>query len=197
MRRSCQFWSLFCGLIIAAVPSGPLSAQDDTTFISEDPRWLSIKPGSDLSIAVDDQVTDGCWTSATASRNAVALEFRRSGYKLVDVEGSIAPLLVLRANGYKTNNNNCVAHLTLVLLWGLPSNSFIDGHIVGTFRRDPIWEASMLLSGSNMSSRLKNIFVEQAQRLLLEIDENRQSTLQAIRASATGSEADFWNAYPD
>lgn len=199
MRRSCQFWSLFCGLIIAAVPSGPLSAQDGVTVIYEDSRWLFIKPGSDLSIIVDDQVTGGCWTSATASRNAVALEFRRSGYGLFDEGSSFAPglSLYLQANGFKTDSGLCVVNAELVFRSISYFERTVDGHTIGAFIQPQLWRSSVVMSGQNMNNRLKNMFVEQAQRLLLEIDENRQSTLQAIRASATGSEADFWNAYPD
>lgn len=102
---------LVCALSFLASPVLAQKDEKSTVIFDENLRWLEVLPENPLSLEAVDDVSDGCWTNATATRNAVELEFTRSGYR-VNEDGLNS--VTLYAMGYEIDDRSCVIYISFI-----------------------------------------------------------------------------------
>lgn len=196
---------IFCLFILSF--NGAARAADSTVFIlGYNPAWLYVTKDMELTVVSSDQVSDGCWTTAQQSRNAVALELQRSGYTALvpkdnEAKGST---FYLSSIGYKQTDGTCIVSW-YIELWTqqVTTMRFDKVNRVARLGRSLLWENAGVLSGppSDMSQRVKQTFVDAAQHFLVSLVEKRQEALSAIRKSAEMSKKDepkaheYWSNY--
>lgn len=174
------------------------------------PDWLHIRKSSDpIQVISNDEVKGGCWVNVDNTRNAVALELQRSGYKVNVIENEKEDVpsghrLYISALGYSTISDLCVVTYTAELwIMKIVRPVFEQKFQVITVRREIIWSRTGLLSGprSTTSAGIKESFVSLAQKLLLDIKSNQEKVLNEIRNSAHSykdkqpASYEFWSNY--
>lgn len=205
MRRFLAPVFTLTALVLAPVPAS--AQQTETVVLNQNLGWLKINNETEFTIRGTDGVKDGCWTNIEAAKNAVAIEFQRSGYKAEVSEINIfAPKIFLYAVGYETTNFICIVSYNLVFnILGVSSPTFGEEHKVTSLHFSQIWRRSGIMSGpkGDMSQRIKDTFVELAQQLLLDIPKERREVLKAVRESAAEDKDAqpkayrYWMAFPD
>ena len=156
---------------------------------------LKVAPGKFVSVAIDDQVTDGCWTNAEATRIAVQLELKRSGYQ---AEGKIpAGYIYLSAAGHKTSEDTCAVNIIFIVNTVVTDSHVVAGHQVTAIDNHIMWVRSILIvtSKANMSEKIKVGFVKMAQMFLTDIGRNRKLLLEDITKNAGDAAKTFWSTY--
>jgi len=135
-----------------------------------------------IAVTVSNQASDGCWTSADASKNAVTLALRRNG--LTVVEGGLTDLgltnlvMTLRVTGYETAGICAASYETSVMkaiitqvIIPQGGGSMQNIKSVGQFT---IWSTEGLITGdkSDFSARIRQKFVESADEFLVDYFES-------------------------
>jgi len=170
----------------------PLST---TTIFNKKLGPLKVLPGRFISVTIDDQVTDGCWTNTEASRMAVQSELKRSGYK---AEGEIpAGYIYLSAAGRRASENTCAVNIIFIVNTVMMDSHVVKGHQVTAIDNHIMWIRSILvvMSKANMSEKIKVGFVKMAQMFLADIDRNRKVLLEDITENARDVAKAFWSTY--
>lgn len=182
------------------------SLADDSVLIFEnDPRWLGLKQDRSIRVVVSDQIKDGCWTNAEATKNAVSIELTRSGYKIADDNAVLPTTMALTAVGY-FSGGQCVASYEIVLHEIDTQEYTVSGHNITSLRLSPLWTSRGVLNGprANFSPRLKDAFIEDTQLFLLDIPKNKNKVKQKAIESASYTDKktntphpakDFWINY--
>lgn len=179
-------WRLVVFVALAVLAPFPASTQDfvpksEVMIFENDASWLGIGEYS-FRVFVDDQVGDGCWKYPDATKNALELELKRSG---IGVAGTDAPYLHTAkaiSVGYKTKSGLCVVSYRLEVT-GSGSDFFVrDGHRITSFVTRQIWNSSGVMTGpdSDMSSRIKESYVNAIQSFLNTIESKKMSVIEEV-----------------
>ena len=186
---------LFMFALALACQSYATEPLSTTTIFNKNLGPLKVLPGRFISVAIDDQVTDGCWTNAEATRMAVQSELKRSGYQ---AEGEIpAGYIYLSAAGRKTSEQTCAVNIIFIVNTVVTDSHVVKGHRVVAIDNHIMWIRSILIvtSKANISERIKIGFVKMAQMFLTDVDRNRKLVLEDIAKHAGDVAKTFWSTY--
>ena len=156
---------------------------------------LKVLPGKFIAVTIDDQVADGCWTNAEATRIAVQSELKRSGYQ---AEGEIpAGYINLSAAGRRAGEHSCAVNIIFIVNTVVTDSHAVEGHQVTAIDNHIMWIRSILIvtSKTNISEKIKIGFVKMAQMFLADIERNRKLLLEDITKNAGDVAKTFWSTY--
>ncbi|MRG73494.1 hypothetical protein GH722_17120 [Alphaproteobacteria bacterium HT1-32] len=180
-----RFFLLNFVLFLMLMPSNSRS-ESISTVISwgEDPAWIDIASGSEIKVVASDGVSDGCWTNVAQTRDSVAIELQRSGYKInLSDDGYSASRLIISVSGYGIKNQSCaVLYEFLFVTMTVGRDLFSQKHTVMSLRDVELWRKSGIMTGpkKDMSYRIKDEFISLTQRFILEVPQLRKSALKSI-----------------
>ena len=83
MVRIIFTWIVFAQALISTSVFALEPTELMLEYNSKSLGWLGVNTGTvahDMRVVIDDQVTDGCWTSKKASKTSVVLKLKRSGF---------------------------------------------------------------------------------------------------------------------
>jgi hypothetical protein len=150
--------------------------------------WLHVNTGpiaNEMRVVVEDQVENGCWTSAKASKTAVELELKRSGHTVSNTQSNhFDHRVVLSAQGYALDRNQiCVIALQTSVVTNVTETIGIHGgHELANIRLVPIWTRRKLLTGPkySMNSRTREEFVTSAQEFLNDVENVKADLIEQV-----------------
>lgn len=169
--------------------------ENNITAAVNNPELILLAKRLPIRVLVDDQVKGNCWTNVNATKIAVELELKRSGYKLKKKGDKKFAFywLTLSAFGYN-KDGLCVASWELSLEYTATQITVVNGKLstdknaltITHYPDATLWKASGVMSGGSnyVSPRLKVRFVESTQKFLSEIDELREKALKEVQQSA-------------
>lgn len=178
MKRFAAF-SLFLALTPFSLTANALEPTEMMIdYDSDSLGWLSFTAGSPLRhmrVTINYQVTDNCWTSAEASKTAIELELKRSGYTLAKNNNfKIDHVIVLSALGYAIDANSlCVITLGTSINTNVTEIVGISGgHKLENIRHQSIWSRRALLTGpkTSMNSIIRETFITHIQEALNNVE---------------------------
>ena len=162
------------------------------------PHWLLIDKNHTVSVTVQDQVEDGCWTDPKTSENASKLEFTRSGYQVVD-ESALDSLSVrLTALGFSLNSGLCVLRYDIYATIADNSKYSMDGHEVLGIGEILLYKRSGLMTRQKKTSNqaLQELFTAETQALILEIISQRNKMRDKLVENGSSEEGKtYWQNY--
>ena len=191
LRRVALF---VCALVIACQSHAtePLST---TTIFNRNLGPLKVAPGKFISVGLDDNVSDACWTHTEATRTAVQSELKRSGYP---IEGSIpAAYVYLSAAGREVSPSLCAVNIMFIVNAVITDSHVVEGHEVRAIENHIMWIRSILIATpkTNISARIKEGFVKMAQMFLTHMNRDRKLLLEEITKNAAETAKAFWSTY--
>jgi len=157
--------------------------ESERIVISSDVRWAAFDQNTSIKIFVKDKVIDGCWTSIDATKNAIELELSQNGIRISHDDNKHKPeyILVISGVGYEQNHNNqCIIYYSMEIASNIISLYKLYGIEVSGVTYANLWSESRLLAitKSKANVKLKERFVELAQRFLVDLLKNRRETRQ-------------------
>lgn len=162
--------------------------------------WLRINKNAEFKVIINDQVTDSCWTNATAVKTAVELELKRSGFKLSSEKNAFPFRIYLTTLGFE-KAKICMVSMRMEL-WGFTSlDTFVknDHKITSFLNYKFYWSRDGIVSGGkgNMSSWIKEDYIEYIQNLLVFIDKRKTAILEEVvkEAEKDAAAKAFWSKY--
>lgn len=162
-------------------------------------EWLKVHKNSDFIVRISDQVTDGCWTNSEATKIAVELELKRSGFNVVKEIELKTIAFELSSVGYSVGNTNlCIVNYNFNANAIMENIYVLSGHEISSFNYGSFWERRGILSGpkQSMSDQIKTAYVETMQAFLIDIDEKQDSLFREIYKRSNSSEAkEFWGQF--
>ena len=163
-----------CLLLFVFAPTAHAEGQF-APVVFEHLSWFRFGSSSPVDVVVNDNVTNGCWTTAKVSETGVKLELKRSSFLLADTSEGLPIQLMLSASGYELDNNSCVVSIDLSVSGLIVETIGPDDLAIHAGMYSEIWSNGALMSGpkSDMSQRVKNKFIEIAQQLILDIDKRK------------------------
>lgn len=172
------------------------SAEDNTLIFDGDFAYLRLENIKKVHVEVSDQVSDGCWTSLSQSRDAVKLEFIRSGYEVTE-ETAFMPIVTVAAIGYQVGRGNCAVYQRVIL--EIPDyNSWTEnGYNVDSYFYRTLTSEGNMITGpkGSMSGRIKNSFTDLAQSMLVSISEKKNRIADKVLDKSEGEAQRFWQTY--
>ncbi|WP_417833292.1 hypothetical protein [Thalassospira xiamenensis] len=161
--------------------------------------WFRIGTSLPIMLETNDQVSDGCWNSVTATQNAIKLEFQRSNLEISDNKETASTYLLLNAIGYKTNDYSCVAYVSLHVSSFAIETTLLGDMTLRSGDYPTFWQNGTLLSGSksDMSNRIKNVAIELTQSLILRISEEKKKFRNNLNQNVNISDdqKSIWDTY--
>jgi len=187
MKRFAAF-SLFLTLTPFALTANPLEPTEMMIdYDSDSLGWLSFTAGNPLNlvrVTINNQVTDNCWTSTEASKTAIELELKRSGYTVSKKTSKIYHSIVLSALGYAIDANRlCIITLGTSINTNVTETvSILGGHQLNNIRHQSIWNRRALLTGPKVStnSKIRETFITHIQEALNNIDGIKRGVLSQV-----------------
>ena len=193
---------LIISFLVIAVVNCTSYAADKTIIIFGDAKWLDFySKSTKISVVIDNQTTDSCMSNDKTVKNAIELEFKRSGYKVVDGSVYFLPTQVyVFANGYKLDvASSCVVAYRLSVRVASLDTFVKEKHTLKSMIYREIWSTGGIFTGPSrdMNFRLKQGFVNKTQSFLNEIDQNGKEVLKIIATmkKADKGELDYWANY--
>lgn len=156
-----------------------------------DVRWLRLDDNPQFKLNISDQVTGGCWTNVDATRNVIELELKRSGYGILDTFEFGSFIFELTSLGYEVSEYGpCFVSNSISLKTIEPVRHFENGRTVASLSDVKVWSSSSILSGpkSDISSRIKEWYIEAIQDFLNQVDDRKKATLEGILTAISSKE---------
>ena len=189
---------LLLALCVCAAVGGNATAEQQPEYSgvsTVDLGWLAVNRYPKAKIAVDDQVTDGCWLTAQQARSTVELEAIRAGYELSDEDTGIKVLV--SAMGYATSKYNCsVVAMVDVYIFDAKEWNTGDYRILSLSDRK-IWNDTYLLTGPKrgMSARVNDQLVASFREFLVEREHAKNNVRDQILKQAPETHGEHWRAF--
>jgi len=172
---------------------------NDLLLMEVDIGWFRLLGEETVSFVVDDQVSDGCWTSVDATKTAVKLQFIRSGYTVIDEISDLGAIIRLQGMGYKTSTGQCISTVS-VDLWIRDYGTYtraadgIDSSITSIFFRELMTFEYLMSGGPSASSRrIKEKLVEMSQEMLVEMSAKKHELKEAVAKLPDSNGRRFWS----
>ncbi|WP_417826002.1 hypothetical protein [Thalassospira povalilytica] len=177
MRITRSIKSLFLLLLFFGSTTHANAEDQFAPIVLEHLTWFRFGTSNPVDVVIDDNVTDGCWTTTSATETSIKLELKRSEFLLSDTSEGFPIQLKVSATGYQLNEYTCVASIRLSVIPLIIETIQPKDFAIHAGMYSEIWAMSTLMSGpkSDMSKRIKDAFVEMTQRLILDIDEHTSS----------------------
>ncbi|MBB3711573.1 hypothetical protein FHS00_001144 [Limimaricola variabilis] len=166
---------------------------DGAAFV--DARWVHAANAMTFNTAIDDQVRNGCWTSAESSKDVVELELIRSGATLEEEDG-FHPSVFVSALGHETGDYHCAVNVELSV-WAATASSFVrEGREIGTLTHTLLWSSNSLLTGDrvSMNERIRSTHQQLIQKFLIALEKNDRYAREQMIESVGEEHAAFWKA---
>ena len=187
--------------------SGAALAAESQVFFESDLAYLSVSRLSKIAVETIDEVTEGCWVSASATKSAVELELIRSGFEITPPEDFAVSKLQIRALGFALSNlagndTGCAVYVSLsalILELNNVTSERFDGNLSDVYLRR-YHNANSLLAGSkdNISRRIKETAIDMTKEFLVEIEKQKQALKKEISNSDQSVKfKEFWIKYVD
>lgn len=175
----------------------PTASLAEYILIDVDPSWGRItKQDYYFNVIFEDDVSDGCWKNPQAAADAVKLELLRSGYNVSD-ESKTWITVYLSSIGYQTNEQlPCFVSYELQAIETDYDQIWHEQQLAYHWEFKTIFRDSGILSGGDTTARLKDVYIELAQRFILAHDEGAKTLKSAImKAARENGVAEVWQSY--
>ncbi len=179
----------------------PIGANAEVLLGGKDLKWLTAAQRKVVTLDVEDNMSNGCWTNVSATQTAIALEFTRSNYTILAMEesptaDSVGGVFVyFSAFGYGLKSGACIGVIEMkVNVLDTTSLNSNDLEATALIERT-IYEAPiLLLTGpkSEFSGRIKVAMVEQIQQYLVMLPKKVVEVSSAVVDKASESEKAQW-----
>jgi hypothetical protein len=173
--------------------------ETESTIESFTPSWLTLNKDAPISVFINDQVSDGCWTNSKAIKNAVELELTRSNYTVVESTTSFWYKMAILGIGSEVEDDFCaISWRFYIKRFAIIRHEFDDHQLDETIPLI-IWEQSGILwnDKSKTNQIMKQAFVESVQSFLVEVPKAQRAALKKVLESEdTSSKARaYWSNY--
>ena len=147
---------------------------------------VAISPATEVTVVVNDDVSDGCWLNAPRVRSAVERELLDAGYVQIVEERVWGAEFYISALGYETSTNQCAVYLSLSLSIVDSDRRLGEGVDWIAISYQEVRSFGVLLTGpkSQMSGRILDNVEGFVDELLVEL----QQTKNLMRAAVTETE---------
>lgn len=169
----------------------------NATVWGHDPSWLVLKNAKMMSVRLDDQVEDGCWTDLRGARNAIELQLIRSGYEAQDGEDASAfiPEVIVSALGYEIPSVRGCA-IAMELEATVPEfGDYAIGESVlsGLYTKSVIsYKSIITVEKSKSNAMIKGQFESMVQRFLVDIERAKQRMRGALQEQDQSKANEYW-----
>lgn len=169
----------------------------DATVWGHDPSWLVLKNAKMLSVRLDDQVGDGCWTDLSGARNAIELQLIRSGYETQDAEDASAfiPEVIFSALGYDIPSvRGCAIAMELeATVPDFGEYSIGESVLSGLYTKSVIsYKSIITVEKSESNAMIKGQFESMVQRFLVDIERAKQRIRGALEEQDQSKANEYW-----
>lgn len=193
--KVARLFGLFA-LIIGTFFVNVANAQEAQTYAyAGDLRWMDINSETTFNVKVLDDVKDGCWTSASATKTGVELELQRSNYTLDEKNANYT--VYIYGLGYGTKAGLCVVNYSIEV-WGIDvSERHIEGNNLMSFFNSRLWRDNGVMSQGKVgvSNSLKEYYIEMIQSFLVNVGREKQRIKDKIVETGFGDSKEFWANY--
>lgn len=171
----------------------------DAVITDADLRWFMVKDSSLFQVNVNDQVTDGCWLTASETKNVVELELQRSQYHATKELTTLPPRIILNALGYQVSTGGCVVYVELRVSAFDTTVIDNDGHEITSLFYSDLYTKGTMLSGQQdtMSQRVKNTFQSLIQEFLVVLDKRVREIERQAMEDLSENRREHWKTYFD
>lgn len=177
----------------SSLPTALANDGSSAFIFDSDTRYISFILNPRAKVAVIDEVSDGCWLTTREAKTAVEVELLRSGI-VIDDDDSLSSTIFLYGIGYKTDYGACFVSIDLsIYAYDFVEITHEPYSISSIFSRE-MASFGAVLSGaqSTMSGRIKDKFIELSKELIVDMNNEKRSTLRKLYDSENTNATNYW-----